>query len=253
MKHLKYILIIAIFAGVYSCELPDNIDPKSPTIVPAATVFGNGLVNMVDQVNTINQNWNISRLLAQYAAQTTYYDEGRYNWLDRNIPDSYWGNFYRDALMDLDEARKLTEVAGGLSDGERANRLAMIEVCQCYIYQVLVDAFGDIPYSGGAASFANEALMGVENPSPAYDDGEAIYSDLLARLTAASSTLNANTGGFGGSDYLFNGDDEGWRKFANSLRLRIAMRLSDVNPTLSVSAANAAITQVCLQKVKVQL
>ena len=175
MKHLKYFIITLIIAGFAACELPENVDPKGASEVPAETVFSNGLLNFVNQVDELNQNWNISRLLAQYSAQTTYYDEGRYNWLDRNIPDSYWAIFYRDALMDLEEARKLTleADASAFLPGVQDNRIAMIEICQSYIYHVLVDAFGDVPYSGALGSgFANEALMGVDNPSPAYDDGQ---------------------------------------------------------------------------------
>ena len=100
-----------------------------------------------------------------------------------------------------------------IPESEKNTRLAQAEVLTVYCWQVLVDSFGDIPYS--------QALNTVEYPLPAYDDAAAIYEDLIARLDAALSNLNGT--GFE-TDNLYFGDVSGWEKFAASLKLRLGIR-----------------------------
>jgi len=107
MKNLKYIIILLIAGGLYSCELPDNVNPKKAELVPASSVFTMAEVQLFEQINSIDQNQNISRLLAQYNAQTTYYGESQWNFYDRGLPDEMWETLYRDVLLDLKEARRL--------------------------------------------------------------------------------------------------------------------------------------------------
>lgn len=92
--------------------------------------------------------------------------------------------------------------------------------------------FGDIPYT--------EGLNSTEFPLPKYDDAATIYSDLISRIKVASADL-ASGQGFTGADIVYGGDMNKWVKFANSLQLRLGMRLSDVNPTLSKDTAEDAI------------
>jgi hypothetical protein len=87
--------------------------------------------------------------------------------------------------------------------------------------QMLVDMFGDVPYS--------EALDGVNNPSPAYDDDAGIYPDLISRLNVAIGQFVPSAGGFGSGDLIFHDDVAAWEKLAHSLMLRLAIRISDVD------------------------
>ncbi len=233
MKMYKFLSIILLSVlSMVSCELPDNVDPKGASKVPAESLFSNGLVGFVDQVNNINVNNNVSRLFAQYNAQIIYVDEGNFNLIDRRIPDQYFQEFYRDALMDLKEAKGILEaLTSGVVTEVRDNKIAMIDVLEVYTYQCLVDAFGNVPYT--------EALQGLDNPSPVYDDAQTIYLDLMTRISNDVAKLNDGFEGFGESDFLFGGDVALWKTFANSLKLRIAMRLSDV-PSLAGNAQSAA-------------
>lgn len=238
MKNLKYLIIaLAVVVGVTinSCELPDNLDPKAATEVPIETLFTNALVEFANQVDNSNQNVNVTRLFAQYWQQTTYFDESRYNLQDRGIPDSYSSAFYKDVLRDLEEVKMIinnTEATGSLATINK-NRLAIIEVLEVYCYQVLVDAFGNVPYS--------EALGGAENSSPKYDDAATIYSDLLSRISAAVSSFDTSQGGFGGSDLLFNDDVLMWKKFGASLQARLGIRLADADAGAAKSAVESAV------------
>jgi hypothetical protein len=234
MKPLKYIIIL-LLGALSSCELPDNMNPKMASNVTGPSVFTMAEVQLIEQVNSLDQNQNISRLLAQYNAQTTYYGESQYNFYDRSLPDAMWQSIYRDALLDFEEAKRLADLDVTITSEVATNQKAINDILEVYCYHVLVDVNGNVPYS--------EALQGRENPSPVYDDAATIYSDLITRLTAAAATLDNTFGSYGEADVMYHGDIDSWILFANSLQLRLAMRLADVNPTLSQSAAEDAITR----------
>lgn len=237
MKTMKYILsvmVLVIAFATTSCEKLDNINPKAPTEVPVNTLFSNAEVALVNQINSMSVNNNTTRLLVQYWQETTYFSEARYDFSGRNIPDNFSTALYRNVIMDLKEAKNILiakEFTGGLAT-QRDNQVAIADILQVYAYQVVVDAFGDMPYT--------EALMGIENPSPAYDDAATIYADLLARISADIAALNSSEGSYGSADFMYGGDVASWKKFAASLQLRLGMRLADVNPTAAKSAVVAA-------------
>jgi hypothetical protein len=235
MKQFKYIMILLLSAGLYSCELPDNINPKMSETVPSTAIFTMAEVQLVEQVNSIDQNQNISRLLAQYNSQTTYYGESQWNFYDRSLPDEMWETIYRDVLLDFKEVRRLIDLDASIEDEVKANRKAVVDILEVYACHILVDVNGNVPYT--------EALNGRNNPTPSYDDAETIYEDLINRLSADAAALDDNYPGMGQADVIFNGDVELWRMFANSLQLRLAMRIADVNTSLSRSTAEAAVAR----------
>jgi len=233
MKYLKYILIIGLL-GVFSCELPDNTNPKEASVVPSTALFTSAQVAVINQVNELNQNLNISRLLAQYNAQTTYYGESTWNFYDRALPDAMWEEMYRDALIDFKEARRLVGLNKAITEDVRTAQLAQIDVLEVLAYHVLVDVNGNVPYS--------QALVGRENPTPAYDDAATIYYDLLDRLEDDAAIFNGGEIGFSDADVLYGGNMGLWFKFTNSLRLRLAMRIADYDVSTSQSIAEDAIS-----------
>ncbi len=234
----KIFLILLLAAGVVSCsdDLSSvNVDTKSPTEVPADVLFSNATKNLFDQMVSTNVNRGIFKMVAQYWTETTYTDEANYDLIGRDINGAQWIILYRDVLKDLKEAEMILNENPDptLSEANIQNRLAMIEVLQVFTWHVLVDTFGDIPYT--------EALD-LENSTPVYDDDAAIYADLVVRLNGAIDQLEAGAGGFGGgADYIYDGDAAKWSKFANSLKLRLALRYANVDDTKAATMATEAI------------
>lgn len=235
MKSIKFLsIILALILSVSACKLPDNINPKRATEVPISTLFTNAQLNLVNLVNSSSVNFNISRLIVQYWQETTYFDESRYDFLDRSIPDAFSRTLYRDVLMDFKEAKdKLTSPDYGGNADERDNMVAIIDVLEVYAWHCLVDAFGNVPYS--------EALKGADNSTPAYDDAATIYADLIARLTTSIAALDGAHGSFGAADLMYGGDADAWKKFAASLKLRLGMRLADADASASKAAVESAV------------
>jgi hypothetical protein len=233
----KYIIAFFALATLWSCQSDEdyenlNRDPKNPTQVSEDFLFTAATVSLSDQMTSINVNNNVFKFFAQYLTATTYLDEPNYLINNRNIPERHWREIYTDVIFDLQNAKANVNDNAKLSDAEKKARLGQIEVLEVYAWQVLVDSFGDVPYT--------EALNSVDHPLPGYDDAATIYSDLISRIKVASTNLEAGQG-FTGADIVYGGDMGKWVKFANSLQLRLGMRLSDVNPSLSKDTAEDAI------------
>jgi hypothetical protein len=234
MKKIYTIIgALLLFASCLSDEQYEayNEDPKRPTEVSSDLLFNFALKTMFDQMAETNVNINVFRMLAQYWTPTAYPDEANYIWDLRRIPGNHWSRLYTNVLLDLRSAKEIIQEDPIMPESEKNTRLAQAEVIMVYCWQVLVDSFGDIPYS--------QALNSVEYPQPTYDDGAAIYEDLITRLDAAIGNLNGT--GFE-VDNLYFGDVSAWQKFAASLKLRLGIRLADVNPGLASSTVESALS-----------
>ncbi|NCQ15039.1 MAG: SusD/RagB family nutrient-binding outer membrane lipoprotein [Flavobacteriales bacterium] len=231
MKKISIILVTLVL--VYSCtnNLENlNIDKKNATVASGETFFTGAEKNMVDRMASINVNTNVWRQFVQQITSTTYNDEANYDIAGRKIPDGLWANIYRDVLKDLDESAKVisaTAPIGTAGATTQKNQLAIIEVMNVYAYSVLVETFGNIPYT--------EALD-FTNVLPKYDDGKTVYTDLIARLSAAITKLDASGSSFGNADLIYNGDVAKWKKFANSLKMRMGLVIIDADPALGTAA-----------------
>ncbi len=231
----KIFLILLVFVA-FSCtkDFGDmNTDVKNPTAVPYETLFSNAQRNLADQIASISVNLNVYNMFAQYITETTYTDEANYDVVNRTIPDNDWMILYRDVLRDFKEATLLIEEEEVVSILQpiKDNKLAIIEIMNVYTYHRMVDIWGNIPYS--------EALD-IEKTTPKYDDAVTIYKDLFSRLDAAISKLDAGAESFGTADLIYGGDVSMWIKFANSLKLKMAISVIDA-PELSTQSS-AAIT-----------
>jgi len=234
-KLLIFALIPAFFLGGCVNSLDDyNIDSKKPSKVDAAPLFSNSTKGLNDVLNSVNVNTNVFRFYVQHLATTTYLEEPRYNMVTRTIPQALWNAMYVSTLADLKEAKGIIEANQILNADVKKNQIATIDVMQVYAYSVLVNTFGDIPYTES---------LDINNPQPKYDDAKTVTLDLLSRLDTDIAALNADADGFGTADIIYGGNVGKWQKFANSLRLKLAMVIADVDPGTAGAkiAASAAL------------
>lgn len=231
----KIFLTVLSIITLVSCQSDDtyenlNRDPKNPTQVDAAFLFNAATKSLYDQMTSTNVNTNIFRMLGQHWTETTYVDEANYDFNTRSIPDTHWSEMYRDVLLDYKTAKEIISADDELTEAEKTSANAQIEVMMIYTWAQLVETFGDIPYT--------EALNTAEYVLPKYDDAATIYTDLLSRLTAVIPTISGT--GFGSADAIYGGNAAAWKKFANSLLLRMGLRVIDAPGMASV--AQSAIT-----------
>jgi hypothetical protein len=161
-----------------------------------------------------------------------YQDEAQYDFQTRAIPNTWWNAMYRDVLADLRESSRLINADASLLPKEKANKLAILDIMEVYTFGILVNSFGNIPYT--------EALN-AEKLFPKYDDAKTVSADLITRLNADIAKLDASAAGFtSGEDVVYKGSVTKWVKFANTLRMKLGMIVADENATAAKSAVEAS-------------
>lgn len=162
--------------------------------------------------------------MAQYLAETQYVGLTLYP----QESTSFYG-YYQGPLENLQTVLDAEDL--NAADGPIDNQLAVARILKAYYYWNLTDRWGDIPYS--------EALQGADNFTPAYDTQESIYNDLFAELKAANDMM---VSGSITNDIVYGGDMDKWKKLANTIRLFMALRLSEVDPGMAKTEFSAALS-----------
>ncbi|MCC9167856.1 SusD/RagB family nutrient-binding outer membrane lipoprotein [Pontibacter harenae] len=206
-----------------------NVSPNQPNTVSSAVLLPAGIESSVDRYwghrsrfERINLDGGM--LWVQYLARNIYSDEGdNYNMSPAYYTNN-WKGFYNDALLNF---QRIVVQSGPEGRNPNVNYEGVGLVMRSWTFSVLTDLYGAIPYS--------EALQGTaESPiyTPAYDSQEAVYAGLLNDLKLANEKLVVGGPAING-DILFGGDILKWKKFANSLRLKLANRQAAKKPTES--------------------
>lgn len=204
-----------------------NTNVNSPSISQASPsmLLTNAIESMTDRVHEIFFGHEMGSCWVQHMAKVQYPDEDRY--IPRmGVINNTWNSFYAASGYDIHVLYNLSEISGN-NDSYKAIAL----ILKSYIASVLTDEFGDIPYSEAWNGSAEEPIL-----SPVYDTQESVYAALLENLNTANELLKTDGPAIDG-DILFDGDLMKWKKFANSLRLRLLLRRADrVDPTEDMTA-----------------
>lgn len=243
-KYLILLVLVSFFSACTDKFEEFNTDIKNPAIVNGESLFSNAQHQLARQLSSTNVNLNIWKLMAQYWTEVTYIDEANYDIINRSIPDNTFRQYYvgNDAdntggfLKDFKEAAELigaTTPTSAVGETVKANKLAIIELLTVYAFQNLVDIFGNVPYSES---------LDVDNIAPKYDDAFTIYQDLITRVNDALAKLDDSEGSFGSADQIYGGDVALWKKFGNSLKLKLGITISDADATLAKTTVESAIS-----------
>jgi hypothetical protein len=212
-------LVAALAAGAAGCDegLTDlNQNPNQPEVAAAEYLFTNAVEAAVGRATGSGLNLDLTGLFVQHFAESRFSEEDRYI-IGESPIQGHWTGFYAGPLQDLNEV-----VAKGKAEN-RPNVQAMGMIMRAWTFQIVTDLWGDVGYS--------EALTIRENGSSfvKLDPQAQVYAGMQQELRTAVGLLNPQGARMGAADILYQGDPEKWRRFANSLRLRMAMRQSDVN------------------------
>ncbi len=234
-KMKKLFIIILMITTTISCDDFEgwNIDTKKPAEVKPDFLLTSAQKNLFLRMTSNSVNYNIFKFFAQHWTATTYTDEANYDLRQRDVSGTFYVYHYRDILNDLQEAIRIIDEDPELTASEKDAHKGILEMVMVYSFHVLVDTYGDVPYS--------EALGGKDFLLPKYDDDKAIYDDLFNKIDAAISKLSAASNAFGTADMVYNGDTSQWIKFANTLKLRMALRIADADAGMAQTKANEAI------------
>lgn len=240
MKNLKYLLALsALFVGLVSCDKQMeemNTNPLALSKLPDEYLFTTAVRETFGTGFSVISPYHL-RFSSQYAHIYVSNTENR-------SADAYQDFHTQDIYKDMFNTtyvgalRYINEVIIMTSEGERKNpvRNAMAQVVAVISYALATDCWGAVPYFQGAMG-----TKGILYPS--YDKQEVIYPDLISRLKQAIDVLKTADpqNGFPGADPVYNNDLTKWVRFANSLRLRLAMRVRFVDP-----AGSAKVITECM-------
>lgn len=225
IQHIKRLLVIGTIAILTSCTSKDFEDLNVDTKTPSEPITSYLLTNSLRYIpNAMLESYEPQvNFWMQYWTQIPYVAHEQYNFTENAFP------YYQSTLVNLqyiidqntdEETRAAVSVFG-----DNENQIAVARILKAYYFLRLTDNWGDIPYFD-----ALKGQLGGEYLRPAIDTQKDIYYDLFKELSEAVGQINESSINPMKGDFLFNGNMRKWKKFANTTRLIMAMRISDVDP-----------------------
>lgn len=217
---LKYAFLLLATLFMASCEdlLDVNDDPNNPVsvtpdlVLPTAQVYTANVLHSNRYVNNLGNmlmyNWS------QADGYAWYPDEFKYN-----VTSSFYATIFNYSYSNT---LKMYQVLDKL-ESPYDNYRAIAKIMKAYHFQILVDCYGDVPYS--------EALQRSNEATPKYDDAQGIYENLILQLDTAIMMIKSAQNAVvpGSDDTMFKGNMTNWVKFANTVKLRILVRQSSMS------------------------
>lgn len=227
IKNLALLICVAMFFS--SCETIDygntNDNPSGPIAPVTSQLLTSAQASMPGILTSVT-----GTLYMQHITEGQYPGSSRYE----TLTASYNG-WYTGPMQNLNEIIKLNEdpaTAGAAAAfGANENQIAVAKIIRAFYLHYMTDRWGYLPWT--------EAFQGIDNPQPAFDSQESIYNFMFAEVDAALAMISGGVEPKG--DVLFGGDMDRWAAFGNNLKARMAMRISDVNPTLAQSKFEQAV------------
>lgn len=217
--------------GVSACNsgLTDvNKNPNAPEQVSPGLLFPTGTISSVRMVRASMEitpsafvHW------PQYFAEYQYPEISYYQFRPTTA-DGWWNTWYTGPLEDLTVALRQAEAA------KRPNQIAPVLVMRAFDFSTMTGIWGDIPFTQSNAGDQSQI-------TPVYDKQQVIYDSLLTNLKDAAAMLGGESQGYGDQDPVYAGDPAQWKKFANSLRARLGLNLSNVDAARAKTEVAAAI------------
>ncbi|PGH38446.1 MAG: SusD/RagB family nutrient-binding outer membrane lipoprotein [Candidatus Nephrothrix sp. EaCA] len=214
--HSLTLVVFTLMAGSCKSYLDINENPNSPTAVEPKLILPPALTKTADVLNGYN---SYGAQAGGYAANAGGYGGFGSTLTYRYTADSYSG-LWGDAYDNLEDYQYIINKTQG--DDLNIFFQAAAIIMRVHNFQLLVDAYNDVPYS--------KALLGGANLSPAYDKGAAIYAQLAAELDEAMAQIRKGMGlkpapnPIKDFDVIFKGDMTKWRQLANTIKLRLMVR-----------------------------
>lgn len=227
----KITICLALLAGAGACTNDFdkiNVNPNAPTTVPVDYLLGQSQLLLTGSASgpaskAWRANFGYAACLIQQMSSidATFYKGSFYTFLGE-INSAFFDNSYTYAVKSM---VNLIDVAQ--KDPKYVNVLSMARIIKVMEFSRTTDLYGDIPYFDAGKGFIDG------NFAPRYDAQQAIYMDMLKELEEAGNAFDANQYIPTAADYIYGGDVNKWKRAANTLMLRLAMRIQKAD------AANA--------------
>lgn len=206
-----------------------NKDPTKPSSAQPSQMILGVEKSATDILYNSAVNGDFGMLYAQFYAQTQKENISLYQ-LDEGENNLLW-SLYSGPLSN---ANNLIQNNNANPEPGAQNENAIANIISVWLFQILTDAYGNIPYSA--------ALQGNISLAVPYEESQSIYDSLIDRLDAQIASLDPDKPAFSGSgEVIYNNDISEWKKLANSLKLRIGIRMCLANPDKAKQIINEAV------------
>lgn len=215
--------IIMIFLGLSmfsACKKFDNTNPNVAVTVNPGVVLPQVFYNISNTL--VNNAFEINNELIQYTCQSNTFTEVQRFKFEPGNSNGIWGLYNR--VRDIDDIIRMSEKAEGLD-----NYKAISLITRSFIFSIITDTYGNVPYSEASSAATGKIF------DPKYDNQEDIYKDIIQKLEEAGALINISQGLAYSGDPVYSGNMLKWKKFANSLRLRLLMRIAHKSETGAVA------------------
>ena len=226
-RGIAWIAACLLSLSFISCDDFGNLNenPNSPNSVPSHMLMSGTEKLFMDQLTSLSGSPRAFHLYAQHLSETAYTEQARYR-QDNDLIGEFFNNSYA-VLANLNKIIVLNSSEETAAEqslyGANCNQIAAAMTFRAWVMSIMTDAWGDLPYS--EAMKLEEGVYYTR-----YDTQQSIYAQLLKELKEASDMYDLNQKVFvSGSDQIYDGDPVKWKRFANSLRCRLALHLSKVD------------------------
>ena len=224
MKKIFYIALCALCFSACSDKIYEeiNTDPTKADHINPASQLTYAELQMYGDMNYVDVHRLYTYAFTQHLMgcwNTTNY--GGQHRMDDNEMSRPWNNLYAGAIRNLTDAIEQTK-----DDPTQVNINSALRIFRVYVGSLLTDFYGDVPFTEAGLGYI------TGNSQPKYDTQEELYRLFFNELKSAVTLFDINANSIT-SDPMFGGNIEAWKTFANSLRLRYAIRISDVLPDLA--------------------
>lgn len=220
IRKIAVVLALTFTAGACTKDFEKiNVNPTSPSSVPLDYLLGQAQLQISGSAGDPGYKvWRANFIYSacivqQMASVDDYYAGDKYTYNADNS-GAYFADSYVNSVKSLAD---IISQAG--KDPVNVNILSMTRILKVLQMSIITDLYGDIPYSEAGQAFISQIYK------PKYDPQQAIYADMLKELSEAGAALSASAYIPKDADFVYNGDISKWKKFANSMMLRLAMRM----------------------------
>ncbi|QJW90890.1 SusD/RagB family nutrient-binding outer membrane lipoprotein [Spirosoma taeanense] len=240
--YLKYSLTLGLSLGLLTgcdkgfTELNTNkVDPTylAPSMVLNKAIINTNYLDGFGTLGMLTYNFGIvQQIITPYGSSLS---GANYDQVNNSNTPLVWQNFYRNVLKQLVAVLEQTK-----ADPQQSNTYNAARIWKAYVFMILTDTYGDIPYFEAGQGYTTEVI------TPKYDPQQAIYKDILKELDEASAALTTAQTPVT-TDILYGGDVAKWKKLGYSFMLRAGMRLTKVDPAMAEAYVKKAVAGGVLQ------
>ncbi len=235
----KILIAILLVSSLGSCTKDFktiNVDPNNSSKVPLDYLLSQAELYIGGSAGDPGYaTWRANLIYAlptvqMFSSLSTFYAGDKYIY-QADLSEAYFVTQYPSSIKGLVDL-----INQASADPKQVNILSIARILKVMQMSLITDLYGDVPYSEAGEGFLKQIL------SPKYDAQKDIYADMIKELAAAGAALDPGAYTPAKGDFVYYGDVTKWKHFANSLMLRLGLRLTNVDAATAQATVAAAIS-----------